>query len=291
MIKRLTILGMLVLAFAVSVPAYGSSNVDLGVSIGPEGLRGFYLGISNYYRVPEREVIVVRDRGIPHDEIPVAFFIATRAGVAPGVIVDLRLGGMSWWDISLRYGIGPEVYYIPTTVVVKNPPYGRAYGYYRKHPRDQWRTKVVLRDADIVNFVNLRYISEHYDIPPERVIERRTRGEKFPAIDREYDRQTKGKHRYAMDQGRHGKKDRREWKQDREQEKKKGKGRGDDRHYRDDDRGKGKPSRDKDWTHDIERGKGGPSRDKDWTKDIDRGKGGKSKDWKDDFGKGKGKGD
>lgn len=289
--KRFTVLGMILLASVVSIPAYASSNVDLGVSIGSEGLRGFYLGISNYYRVPEREVILVRDRGIPHDEIPVAFFIATRAGVAPGVIVDLRLGGMSWWDISLRYGIGPEVYYIPTTVVVKNPPYGRAYGYYRKYPRDQWRTKIVLRDDDIVNFVNLRYVSEHYDIPPERVIERRTRGAKFAAIDREYDRQTKGKHRYAMDEGRHGKKDRREWKHDREQEKKKGKGRGDDRHSRDDDRGKGKPSRGKDWTDDIERGKGGPSRDKDWMKDIDRGKGGKSKDWKDDSGKGKGRGD
>jgi hypothetical protein len=273
--KRLTILSIIFLAFAVSIPAY-AQNVDLGVSIGSEGLRGFYLGVSNYYRVPEREVVVVHDRGIPHDEIPVAFFIATRAHVAPGIIVDLRLGGMSWWDISMRYGIGPEVYYIPTTVVVKNPPYGRAYGYYRKYPRDQWRTKVVLRDADVVNFVNLRYVSEHYDIPPDRVIDRRTRGEKFSAIDREYDRQTKGKHRYAMDEGRHGKKDKSEWKHDREQEKKKD---------------KGKSGKSRDWTDDIDRGKGGKSKDKDWTNDIERGKGGKSdKDWKHDSGKGKGKG-
>ena len=96
MMKRLTILGILILAFAASIPAVNASNVDLGVSIGPEGLRGFYLGISNYYRVPEREVVVIHDRGIPHDEIPVAFFITTRTHVAPSIIINLRLGGMSW---------------------------------------------------------------------------------------------------------------------------------------------------------------------------------------------------
>ena len=42
--------------------------VNIGVSIGEEGLRGFYLAVGDYFRVPEREVIIVRERRMycPH---------------------------------------------------------------------------------------------------------------------------------------------------------------------------------------------------------------------------------
>ena len=35
----------------------------------------FHVAVSNYYHVPEREVIVVRERRIPDEELPVVFFI------------------------------------------------------------------------------------------------------------------------------------------------------------------------------------------------------------------------
>jgi len=38
---------------------------------------------------------------------------------------------------------------------------------------------VVLNDVEVVNLVNLRFISEYHKIPPERVIEMRGKGEKF----------------------------------------------------------------------------------------------------------------
>ena len=41
----------------------------------------FHVAVANYYQVPEREVIVIRERRIPDDEIPVALFIARHAGV------------------------------------------------------------------------------------------------------------------------------------------------------------------------------------------------------------------
>jgi hypothetical protein len=247
--KILVALSAVILIFTGSIPAASASNVDLGISIGSEGIRGFYLGISNYYRVPEREVVVVRERGIHYNDLPVVFFIAARAHVAPGVIVDLRLGGMSWWDISVRYGIGPEVYYVPTTVVVKTPPYGKAYGYYKKHPREQWN-RIVLKDADIVNMVNLRYVSEYYNYPEDRVMKMREQGKDFVAIDWTAAKESKGKARYAMDDGRYGKKA----KHGAKGEKKKDKGKGNDRYDRDDDRGKGGKS--KDWKESPGQGKG-----------------------------------
>lgn len=139
----------------------------------------FHVAVSNYYHVPEREVIVVRERRIPEDELPVVFFIAQRAHVPAARIVDMRLHGDSWWDISVRYGLGADVYYVPVAVR-SGPPYGRAYGHYKK-PRNQWKT-IVLTDADIVNLVELRFMSEHYHVAPERIVELRERDVDFVTI-------------------------------------------------------------------------------------------------------------
>jgi hypothetical protein len=140
----------------------------------------FHVAVSNYYHVPEREVIVVRERRIPDEELPVVFFIAQRARVPAARIVEMRLHGDSWWDISVRYGLGADVYYVPVAVVHSGPPYGRAYGHYKK-PKKQWNT-IVLTDTDIVNLVELRFMSEHYHVAPERIVELRERDVDFVTI-------------------------------------------------------------------------------------------------------------
>jgi hypothetical protein len=61
------------------------------------------------------------------------------------------------------------------------PPYGRALGHYKKKHRKEWRT-IVLTDADVVNLVELRFLSEHYGVPPERIIELRSHDRDFVAI-------------------------------------------------------------------------------------------------------------
>jgi len=140
----------------------------------------FHVAVSNYYHVPEREVVVVRERRIPDEELPVVFFIAQQAHVPAARIVDMRLHGDSWWDISVRYGLGADVYYVPVAVVHSGPPYGRAYGHYKK-PKKQWNT-IVLTDGDIVNLVELRFMSEHYHVAPERIVELRERDVDFVTI-------------------------------------------------------------------------------------------------------------
>ncbi len=160
----------------------GHAQVNVGVSIGEEGLRGFYLAVGEYYRVPQREVVIVKERRIPPEEIPVVFFIAQKARISPAVVIDLRLRGKSWWDISIHYGLGPEIYYVPIPAHVKvGPPYGKAYGYYKTRPKEKWRT-IVLNDADVVNLVNLKFVSEHYRRPPDEVIQLRSRGKDFLVI-------------------------------------------------------------------------------------------------------------
>ena len=165
----------LTLGSLVAARADAQTAFSVAASVGD-----FHVAVSNYYHVPEREVIVVRERRIPDEELPVVFFIAERARVPAARIVDMRLHGASWWDISVRYGLGADVYYVPVTVVRTGPPYGRAYGHYKK-PRKQWNT-IVLTDADIVNLVELRFMSEHYHVPPDRIVELRERDIDFVTI-------------------------------------------------------------------------------------------------------------
>lgn len=167
------------LAAGAVLPVRG--DVNLGLSADENGLRSFYLGIGDYYHVPEREVYVIHDRGIPDEDLPVVYYLAQRTGAAPGAIVDLRLRGWSWQRITFYLGAGPDIYYMPVPVAVVGPPYGRAYGFYRSVPRARWRT-IQLSDDDVVNLVNLRFVSQYRHLPPQRVMELRREHPRFTDV-------------------------------------------------------------------------------------------------------------
>jgi hypothetical protein len=180
---------------SVPVHAHAQTAISVGARIGD-----FHIAVSNYYHVPQREVIVIRERRIRDEELPVVLFIAQRARVTPATIVDMRLRGMSWWDISVRYGIRPEVYYVPVAVA-PGPPYGKAWGHYKKS-RKHWDT-IVLPDDDVVNLVHVRFLSDYYGVPPERVIEVRGHHPDIVAVNYEVARGRSDQH-HDNDQGEGG---------------------------------------------------------------------------------------
>jgi len=186
--------GFFLLISFISSPVLAETQWSVGLSIGNEGIKNFNLSVGEYYRVPEREVIVVQKRGCREEELPVVFFLASRARVAPGVIIDLRSKGLSWMDITFHFGLSPEIYYVPVKKVKVGPPYGKAYGYYKKHPKHEWK-KITLADDDVVNLVNLRFISERHGYPPETVMKMRAEGRNFIAINEALYKE--GKNRYS----------------------------------------------------------------------------------------------
>ncbi|MCP4581440.1 MAG: hypothetical protein GY839_07455 [candidate division Zixibacteria bacterium] len=156
-------------------------DVNIGLKADEDGIREFHLAIGDFYKAPENEVIAVRKRGIDDDELPVVFFLAARSGISSKAIIDLRLGGKSWLDISLHYGFGPEIYYID--VPDAGPPYGKALGHYKKKHKSEWH-KIKLLDVDIVNLVNLKFLSKHHGYTPREIIKMRAAGESFHKINR-----------------------------------------------------------------------------------------------------------
>lgn len=181
MLPLFLLLAVLPLFLPVSSPS--AASVEAGLSAGANGLNSFYLAVGEYYKVPRNEITCLSNKGIPHNDIPVVFFIAKRARAAPSKVVDLRLRGFSWLDITYNYGLSPEIYYVPVKEV-HGPPYGKAYGYYKKKPRNKWK-EIELSDDDVMNLVNLRFISSHYQYEPERVVKLRSQGRDFVAINDE----------------------------------------------------------------------------------------------------------
>ncbi len=181
-------LGMLLAASLV--PAAAGRQVSAGVSI---RAGGFYLSVGSYYRVPEAEVLMVRDRyHLADEELPVVFFLAARAQVAPSVIVGFRLRKLSWLDIAFRYNLTPDIFYVPVTSERIGPPYGRAYGYFKKYrARREWR-RIVLSDREVVDLVNLRFMSEFHKTTPEKIMQMRAGGRAFVAINDEMARSKAG---------------------------------------------------------------------------------------------------
>lgn len=193
-------ISLMILSLIPGMVLAQDSKVDLGISVADGKLRSFYLAISDYYRVPGREVVATKELyRLRDEELPVIYFLAARVHVDPSVIIDLRIKGMSWLDVTFHYGLTPEIYYVPVAVKKVGPPYGKAYGYYKKYrPNKEWK-KIVLSDYEVIDLVNLRFISAHYQLKPEVVMEMRSRGKNFVSINEE-SRKGKGK-----EEGKHGK--------------------------------------------------------------------------------------
>lgn len=162
------------------------TQVDFGISVADGELRSFYLAVSNHYRVPGKDVVAVKERyRFRNEELPVVYYLASRARVKPSVIIDLRINRMSWLDISFRFGLTPEIFFVPLTGKKVGPPYGKAYGNYKKYrTKKEWK-KIVLNDNEIVDLVNLRFISEYHKLVPDKVIAMRGQGKNFVNINSE----------------------------------------------------------------------------------------------------------
>jgi len=153
------------------------ADVNIGATFSDDGLKEFHLALGDFFTIPEKEVIVVKEKGIPEEELPVVFYIASRAVVSPNAVINLRLKGKSWMDISLHYGLGTEIYYIETKEDI-GPPYGKALGHFKRHKRNEWG-KIKLADNEIVALVNLKFMSTHYGYSPAKVANMKAKNESF----------------------------------------------------------------------------------------------------------------
>jgi hypothetical protein len=77
-------------------------------------------------------------------------------------------------QIALHFRLNPRIFY--TAGVYDGTPYANGANAFRGHGR------IKLSDADIVNFVNLKFMAEHYGHDPKEIAQLRASGKSFSDI-------------------------------------------------------------------------------------------------------------
>jgi hypothetical protein len=164
----------LTLSACLSAPQAAEVDWFAGLRLSDGGRS--YLSLSAAHFGAHREQTVAVARRLPHPEadLPVLLFLAHESGRPLSFILDLRLNGASWWEIRARLGVRPSrvVAVVPHD---PGPPYGKAWGYYKKHPRGG-KHAVVLTDDEFADWVGVRVLAHSYGLDPMRVLEARRSG-------------------------------------------------------------------------------------------------------------------
>jgi hypothetical protein len=168
------------LAFLALLLRHEDATGNVDAAVDEREWSSFYLALRKYYLVTREQLAAIQSEELPACEMPVVLHIARHAAVEPKEIAKLRRQQRSWADILTQLHLSSEIFYVG----VAFPPgltIGKPYGYYRQQARKAWRASVST-DPDIVNLVNLKFISEYYGYPPEQVIALRSSGWTFAAI-------------------------------------------------------------------------------------------------------------
>ncbi len=158
------------------------ADVEAGLTVDREGIDSFHFAIGAHYQVGKAKVVAVRDRKILDKELPAVFYLAQQAKVSPGAIVNFRLGGKSWMEITAHLGLTAEVFHVPVAAV-PGPPYGRALGHFKNKKRREWAT-IKLADAEVVQLVNLKFLAAHHGFSPDAIIRLHQKGDSFVKLNR-----------------------------------------------------------------------------------------------------------
>jgi len=149
----------LITAALALVVAFGASSARAGTSfeflfhtdrVSDDRQLFLNLAVSNYgYDQVVLEPVLPRIRYVEVD-LPVVLFLAHESGRSVDSIVDLRASGLSWSVVFTRCGVAPEILFQGIDAD-PGPPYGNAWGYWKKNPR-----AVRLSDSDIAGLVQVQ---------------------------------------------------------------------------------------------------------------------------------------
>jgi hypothetical protein len=179
-VKTKVLLGA-VLAVALLAPqAKAGADVQFGASVNVNDNTSLFFGVSSRYFGREPRVVEDWGRRVPDpDDLSVLLFLSSRSGRSPDAVFALRRGGLSWWDVSLRLGVRPDVWFVPVQRH-PGPPYGNAYGHWKKHGRNGNAYRIDDRAAR--DLVAVRVIHEYYGIPADRAMDMRRRGQRIDRL-------------------------------------------------------------------------------------------------------------
>ena len=183
--KQCLVAGLLVIGACVVVPERGPQPPAVLVTAKAE-YRAAWL---SYYKCDESNVDFLVKKGWHYDDISVGLFLAHRSGKTVQDIELRRVAGYSWWKVMEHIKLDVMTLHtkVPDSLKI-GPPYGNAYGYFRKQD-----ATYLMTDEDVRNLVHLKVMTEHHGLDAALVIDHRGRGRTFNDLYKEHHDKGKGK--------------------------------------------------------------------------------------------------
>ena len=120
---------------------------------------------------PPRLPVLSAQVKAPEVDLPIALWIATRARVTPEVVIQAHIGGLDWLSVFTKFRVPLEGIIVP--VESKCPPYGKAWGYRRKHGS---ATAVRFTDMELAEFIQVRAVNGIYGTSFTEIVSNRCAG-------------------------------------------------------------------------------------------------------------------
>ena len=195
-----------VLALALISDAKAGMDVAFGarVPIGDDG--SLFVNISSRYF--ERDPSVVQSwsrRFESPDDLAVFFWITETSRKNADFVFSLRRQGLPWFEVGTRCGIPVDAWYVQAPVEDPGPPYGKAYGHWKKHQKNPGY-RVQLNDRQTRDLVAVRFCHEYYRVPVQTAMDWRRNGDDVRMITTRQYKERHGGAKSARDDdaGRHG---------------------------------------------------------------------------------------
>ena len=176
--RRLAGAALVAAALALIPAAQAGAAVfyDVTMNMGLGDDQRVFLNVTNDHFAPPPDVAIslVQRCRVPVDDFPVILLLARAGRRSPEDILRLRLEYLSWSDIMFRLNISPSSLF---TGIDRDPgpPYGKAWGYWKKHPRE----RLVIRDRDVVGLTKLQVACARQRVSPYTLIAERNKGVTF----------------------------------------------------------------------------------------------------------------
>ena len=169
------------LALVLATPATAALNLNLDFlgNPDPDNDTQVYLHVANTAWTPPRDQVraVYPRLRAPETDYPVLLFIASEARVSLTAVWDLRSKGLPWAQVMVKLGVPPERIFVEMPRD-PGPPYGKAYGHWKKHRRE----KVVVTDDDVFYWTNIRSMARYFNVEPAMVVEWRDSGRTWKTV-------------------------------------------------------------------------------------------------------------
>lgn len=139
--------------------------------------------LMDVFRVTEQDVTDALNSGVKKEELPIVFFIAQRGHLESLAVTGARSSGLSWMETAFHFHLNPSVFYTALTRPddMEHTPLEKVYQAYR-NPGG----KIRLTDQEMVDLVNLKFLSEFYRRDPKEIMQKRSSGKTFGEINGEY---------------------------------------------------------------------------------------------------------